>query len=189
MARTGTPHCLRRLLGRGSSAGRRFKQLTADLHGRCRAGLSQSFSAVRYCARPPFALERLSVIRGEDGQQPKSATCSRDTRQPTGLALGAGGSPRAGANGVVELSPLDFLDRLSDLMPPPRKHRHRYHGAFAPSHRLATSAPMPTHFSIGVDLHRHTCGTGTFSSISPIEISSYRYRGSLQPACQYPDDP
>jgi hypothetical protein len=52
-----------------------------------------------------------------------------------------------------------------------------------------TSAPMPTQFSIGVDLHRHTCGTGTFSSLSPLEISSYRYRGTLQPTCQYPDDP
>ena len=31
----------------------------------------------------------------------------------------------ARANGVVELSPFEFLDRLSDLVPPPRKHRHR----------------------------------------------------------------
>ena len=43
---------------------------------------------------------------------------------------------RPGANGVVELSPFEFLDRLSDLVPPPRKHRHRYHGVFAPNHRL-----------------------------------------------------
>jgi len=28
------------------------------------------------------------------------------------------------------------LDRLADLVPPPRKHRHRYHGVFAPNHRL-----------------------------------------------------
>ena len=34
-------------------------------------------------------------------------------------------STRPGANGVVELSPCDFLDRLADLVPPPRKHRHR----------------------------------------------------------------
>jgi len=27
-------------------------------------------------------------------------------------------------------------DRLADLVPPPRKHRHRYHGVFAPNHRL-----------------------------------------------------
>jgi hypothetical protein len=26
---------------------------------------------------------------------------------------------------VVELSPFEFLDRLADLLPPPRNHRHR----------------------------------------------------------------
>ena len=33
-------------------------------------------------------------------------------------------STRPGANGVVEFSPFEFLDRLADLVPPPRKHRH-----------------------------------------------------------------
>jgi hypothetical protein len=45
-------------------------------------------------------------------------------------------STRPGANGVVELTPVEFLDRLADLVPPPRKHRHRYHGVFAPNHKL-----------------------------------------------------
>ena len=45
-------------------------------------------------------------------------------------------STRPRANGVVDLSPFEFLDRLADLVPPPRKHRHRYHGVFAPNHRL-----------------------------------------------------
>jgi hypothetical protein len=45
-------------------------------------------------------------------------------------------STRPGANGVVELSPFEFLDRLADLVPPPRKHRHRYHGVFARNHKL-----------------------------------------------------
>ena len=34
-------------------------------------------------------------------------------------------STRPGVSCVVELSPFEFLDRLSDLVPPPRKHRHR----------------------------------------------------------------
>jgi hypothetical protein len=34
-------------------------------------------------------------------------------------------STRPEANGVVELTPFEFLDRLADLVPPPRKHRHR----------------------------------------------------------------
>ena len=90
---------------------------------------------LRYCARPPFALERLSVIRGPDGQiariryvlpRHKAANWVRPGRKST----------RPGATGVVELSPFEFLDRLADLVPPPRKHRHRYHGVFAPNHRL-----------------------------------------------------
>jgi hypothetical protein len=42
-------------------------------------------------------------------------------------------SKSSGANGVVELSPFEFLDRLKDLVPPPRKHRHRYRGVSAPN--------------------------------------------------------
>ena len=43
---------------------------------------------------------------------------------------------RPGATGVVEPTPFEFLDRLADLVPPPRKHRHRYHGVFAPNQPL-----------------------------------------------------
>jgi hypothetical protein len=43
---------------------------------------------------------------------------------------------RSGANGVVDLTPFEFLDRLADLVPPTRKHWHRYHGVFAPNHKL-----------------------------------------------------
>jgi hypothetical protein len=92
---------------------------------------------LRYCARPPFALERLSVSRGADGQiariryvlpRHKAANWVGPSRSRK--------STRPGANGVVELSPFEFLDRLADLVPPPRKHRHRYHGVFAPNHKL-----------------------------------------------------
>jgi hypothetical protein len=92
---------------------------------------------LRYCARPPFALERLAVTRDASGRiarvryvlpRHKAANWvgprrSRKSTQP-------------GATGVVELTPFEFLDRLADLVPPPRKHRHRYHGVFAPNHKL-----------------------------------------------------
>ena len=52
-----------------------------------------------------------------------------------------------GGNGVVELSPFEFLDRLADLVPPPRKHRHRYHGVFALNHKLR---PAVTALAIGI---------------------------------------
>jgi len=47
---------------------------------------------------------------------------------------------------VVDLTPFEFLDRLADLVPPPRKHRHRYHGVFAPNHPLR---PAVTALAIG----------------------------------------
>jgi hypothetical protein len=108
---------------------------------------------LRYCARPPFALERLSVSRGADGQiariryvlpRHKVANWVGPSRSHK--------STRPGANGVVELSPFEFLNRLADLVPPPRKHRHRYHGVFAPNHPLR---PAVTALAIGNVGKRH----------------------------------
>jgi len=45
-------------------------------------------------------------------------------------------STQPGAGGVIELAPFEFLNRLADLIPQPRRHRHRYHGVFAPNHKL-----------------------------------------------------
>ena len=92
---------------------------------------------LRYCARPPFALERLSVIRGEGGRISRVRYVLPRHKAATWVGSGRGRkSTRPGANGVVELSPVEFLDRLANLVPPPRKHRHRYHGVFAPNHKL-----------------------------------------------------
>jgi len=92
---------------------------------------------VRYCARPAFALERLTAIGGGDGRPEKVRyTLPRHKR---GQWIGPGRQEKAtapDAQGVVTLSPHDFLDRLADLVPPPRRHRHRYHGVFAPNHPL-----------------------------------------------------
>jgi hypothetical protein len=86
---------------------------------------------LRYCARPPFAVERLSVMRGEDGR----IACVRYVlpRHKAANWVGPGRgrkSTRPGASGVVELSPFEFLDRVADLVPPPRKHRHRPAGGW-----------------------------------------------------------
>jgi hypothetical protein len=92
---------------------------------------------LRYCARPPFALERLSVIRDADGRIIRIRYVLPRHKAANWVGRGRGRkSTRPGAYGVVELSPFEFLDRLADLVPPPRKHRHRYHGVFAPNHKL-----------------------------------------------------
>ena len=92
---------------------------------------------LRYCARPPFAIERLSVIRDADGRIARIRYVLPRHKAATWVGPGRGRkSTRPGANGLVDLSPFEFLDRLADLVPPPRKHRHRYHGVFAPNHRL-----------------------------------------------------
>ncbi|MFM8291895.1 MAG: transposase, partial [Planctomycetia bacterium] len=66
-------------------------------------------------------------------------------------------STRPGASGVVELSPVEFLDRLAALVPPPRKHRHRYHGVLAPNHRLRKAV---TALAIGNVGKRGEAGAG-----------------------------
>ena len=71
---------------------------------------------LRYCARGPFALDRLHLVDGRSDQLlyvlPKPDPAGR-----TGLRLSA----------------LEFLDRLATILPPPHIHRHRYHGVFAPN--------------------------------------------------------
>jgi hypothetical protein len=99
---------------------------------------------LRSCARPPFALERLSVIRGPDGRATRVRYVLPRHKAANWVGRGRGRtSTRPGANGVVEFSPFEFLDRLADLVPPPRKHRHRYHGVFAPNHKLRRAVTEP----------------------------------------------
>ena len=66
------------------------------------------------------------MIRGEDGRIAKVRYVLPRHKAANWVGPGRGRkSTRPGANGAVELSPCDFLDRLADLVPPPRKHRHR----------------------------------------------------------------
>ncbi len=91
-----------------------------------RAGLER---LLRYCARPPFALHRL---RPESSRVPLG---SPDARLIYLL-------PRPAHDGrtAIRVSPLELLDRLARLIPPPRVHRHRYHGVFAPNARWRREA-------------------------------------------------
>lgn len=69
-----------------------------------RAGLER---LLRYCARPAFALERLTQV------DPERVVYRLPKPQPDGRT-------------ALSLTPLELLDRLAALIPPPRRHRHRY---------------------------------------------------------------
>jgi hypothetical protein len=78
-----------------------------------RAGLER---LIRYCARPPFALDRLHLVGGRSDQ-----------------VLYVLPAPDLSGRTALRLSALELLDRLAKILPPPRIHRHRYHGVFAPN--------------------------------------------------------
>ena len=44
--------------------------------------------------------------------------------------------PRPAGRTALTLTPLEFIQRLAALIPPPRAHRHRYHGVLAPNAKL-----------------------------------------------------
>ena len=65
---------------------------------------------LRYCARPPFALDRLHEVDSERLRYDNT-------------------KPGPGGNGPLVLTSLELIDRIAALVPPPRIHRHRYSGA------------------------------------------------------------
>jgi len=83
-----------------------------------RAGLER---LLRYCARPPFALHRL-----------RHATPERPLSSPDARLVYTLPRPTHDGRVALRLAPLELLQRLARLIPPPRLHRHRYHGVFAP---------------------------------------------------------
>jgi Putative transposase/Transposase zinc-binding domain len=92
------------------------------IEGEDRAGIER---LVRYCARPPFALERLHATQGS------ASLASPDSRLLYRF-------PKPDVHGRTEilLTPLELLQRLARFVPPPRVHRHRYHGVLAPNAKL-----------------------------------------------------
>ena len=94
-----------------------------------RAGLER---LLRYCARPPFAMERLRKAGSELVYR-----CAKQHSEP--------GSKPHGKRGIkvdeITLTPLELIDRIAALVPPPRAHRHRYFGVLAPNspHRAAVT--------------------------------------------------
>jgi hypothetical protein len=83
---------------------------------------------LRYCARPPFALEHLHTLDAEH-------------------LLYHNPKPRSDSPRELVLTPLELIDKIAALIPPPRAHRHRYFGVLAPNSPMRADvtamAPMP----------------------------------------------
>ena len=83
---------------------------------------------LRYCARPPFAMDRLR----KEGTE-LVYRCAKQRSEP--------GSDKRGAKAdELTLTPLELIARIAALVPPPRTHRHRYFGVLAPNSPLRAAA-------------------------------------------------
>ncbi len=71
---------------------------------------------IRYCARPPFASENLRWNGPWLVYRLPKLTHTGQT--------------------YVQMMPLKFLDKIAAFIPHPRRHRHHYHGVFAPNSPL-----------------------------------------------------
>ena len=124
---------LRAFVGRGLIEKADAKEMLAYQHsgfsvdaGVCieaddRAALERLLS---YCARPPFAMERLRKEGAELVYR-----CAKQRSEP--------GSDKRGAKvDELHLTPLELIARIAALVPPPRTHRHRYFGVLAPNSPL-----------------------------------------------------
>ena len=100
-------------IGRGFSV-----EPAVYIAGDDRAGLERRLP---YCARPTFALDRLKQV---------------DARQ----AIYRWPKPQSDGSTLLSLSPLERIDHLATLIPPPRLHRYRDHEVLAPSSPLRDAA-------------------------------------------------
>ena len=127
---------LRAFVGRGLLEGFEAKEMLGYKHSgfsvdtsvciaaQDRAGLER---LLRYCARPPFACERLRKAGRELVYR-----CAKQHSEP-----GSHPHNKRGAKAdEITLTPLELIDRIAKLVPPPRTHRHRYYGVLAPNSPL-----------------------------------------------------
>lgn len=103
-----------------------------------RAGLER---LLRYCARPPLALDRLrkagsALVDRCAKQHSEPGSDRRDQRDQRDQRNSKRGAKHGVQAGELHLTPLERIVRLAALVPPPRVHRHRYFGVLAPNSPL-----------------------------------------------------
>jgi hypothetical protein len=131
---------LRAFVGRGLLEGFEAQEMLAYRHSGFSVDTSVCIAAhdraglerlLRYCARPPFASERL--------RKAGSALIYRCAKQHS--EPGSKPDNKRGAKAdEITLTPLELIDRIATLVPPPRSHRHRYFGVLAPNSPLRAAA-------------------------------------------------
>ena len=89
-----------------------------------RAGLER---LLRYCARPAFALDRL--------RKAGSVLVYRSAKQHS-EPVSKPHNKRGAKVDELPRTPLELIERIAALVPPPRTHRHRYFGVLAPNSPL-----------------------------------------------------
>jgi hypothetical protein len=154
---------------------------------------------LRYCARPPFAMDRL---RKEGAAL--VYRCAKQHSEP--------GSDKRGAKvDELHLTPLELIARIAALVPPPRTHRHRYFGVLAPNSPLRaavtalaqppTRQTEPANMSEGEPggsagpcdpTHARTCDTQTLEGALPVGRADRPHLRSVPaavPAVRWADAP
>ncbi len=125
-------HILRAFVGRGLLESCEAKEMLGYKHSGFSVDAGVRIEAhdrtalerlLRYCARPPFAMDRLRKEGAELVYR-----CAKQHSEPVGSKVAE-----------LVLTPLELIDRIAALVPPPRTHRHRYFGVLAPNSPLRAS--------------------------------------------------
>ena len=114
---------------------------------------------LRYCTRPINAGERLSWLE-------------KDERLIYRLS-----KPQHDGQTVLRLTPMEFLDRMAVLIPPPRSHRHRYHGVLAPNAPLRQA--ISERSGLPVESEKAVVADEKIHSVATEEQASGRFYSSF----------
>ena len=124
---------------------------------------------LRCCARPPFAMDRL--------------------RKEANDLVYRCANKRGAKACELRLTPLELIDRIAALVPPPSTHRHRYFGVLAPNSPLRVAAvtmawAAPTQATTAQPAQT---GTGVSVPIQPVPAkrSPAHYLWAVLRACIY----
>ena len=92
--------------------------------------------------------------------------CGKGHGEPFSRLIGHADTGKAARSGQypdeLVLTPLELIDRIAQLVPPPRTHRHRYYGVLAPNSPLrgaVTAMAMPDVSSRATEIANTDAGT------------------------------